>query len=73
MKSQISRIRIQFVVKLWIRIQICIIFQGRCLFVHVPPLDQPYSGPQLTEALSVILHQIRGQLMEDSSSDLVAS
>jgi len=31
---------------------------GRALFIHVPPLDKPYSADQLAEAISIVLKTI---------------
>ena len=31
---------------------------GRSLFIHVPPLDQPYTAAQLARAIAIVLRQI---------------
>ena len=36
--------------------------QGKSLFIHVPPLDQPYSVLQLSEALRIVIKNIIKQI-----------
>ena len=38
--------------------------QGKSLFIHVPPLDQPYSVQQLSKAVRVVLQHIIQQIKQ---------
>ena len=37
--------------------------KGRSLFIHVPPLNQPFTAEQLAEIITKILHKIIDQII----------
>ncbi|KAM9323316.1 pyroglutamyl-peptidase 1-like [Pholidichthys leucotaenia] len=43
--------------------------QGRCAFVHVPPLEKPYSGQDLGKALQAVIQEMLKLLEEEEHKD----
>ena len=36
---------------------------GRSLFIHVPPLNEPFTAQELAEIINMILHKIVDQIL----------